>query len=83
MTHLSVGDVVKFILSVHSAVLQCVKSEGAEGGEDGSHEDQGEEDEEEEEEMESSEKDSDKGCPIMAGFDTEFFVWGGGGNVFF
>ena len=30
VAHLSVGDVVKFILSIHAAIVQCVKSEGVE-----------------------------------------------------
>ena len=57
--HLSVGDVVKFILSIHAAIVQCVKSEGGEGEgvSQGKHEGGGERDEQEEEDMESSESD--------------------------
>ena len=59
MTHLSAGDVVKFILSIHTAVMQCVRGEGVEG--EGGRQESGGGEEEQEEDMESSEGDSDKG----------------------
>ena len=69
VTHLSVSDVVKFILSIHAAVVQCVKSEGGDGVEGegvrrrgrGKHgEGGGEKEDQEEEDMESSESDKSK-----------------------
>ena len=64
MTHLSAGDVVKFILSVHTAVMQCVRGEGVEKeGERGREvrREAGGGERDQEEDMESSEGDSDKG----------------------
>ena len=55
VTHLSVGDIVKFILSIHVAVVQCVKSEG-EGVSQGRCEG-GAAKGKQEEDMESSESD--------------------------
>ena len=60
VTHLSVSDVVKFILSIHVAIVQCVKSEGGEG--EGVSQRRrvgggGKGKQEEEENMESSESD--------------------------
>ena len=65
VAHLSIGDVVKFILSIHTAIVQCVKSEGVESegvksegrGRRGRGGGGKEEREEEEEDMESSEND--------------------------
>ena len=60
VTHLSVGDVVKFILSIQAAVVQCVRSEGVEGEGEGvrqvSRGRRGDGDKKEED-MESSESD--------------------------
>ena len=62
VAHLSVGDVVKFILSIHAAVVQCVKSEGGVEGEGvsqgrGKRGEGGEKEERDEEGMDSSESD--------------------------
>ena len=62
VAHLSVTDVAKFILSIHTAVLQCVSGDGVEGeGREAREQGDGER-EEEEEDMESSEASSDKGA---------------------
>ena len=65
MTHLSAGDVAKFILSIHAAVMQCVKSEGVEG-EDGKKGSRDGGDREDEEEMDSNEGEgeSDEGWSV-------------------
>ena len=59
VTHLSVSDVIKFILSIHVAVVQCVKSEGGEGKgvSQGRCEGGGAKGEQEEEDIESVESD--------------------------
>jgi hypothetical protein len=66
VAHLSVGDVVKFILSIHAAIVQCVKREGVKSesveregvrGKRGGRGGGGKKEQEEEEDMESSESD--------------------------
>ena len=61
VSHLSAGDIVKFIMSIHTAVLQCVNGDSVSGdgveGECGRQVEGGEEDEE----MDSSESSSGKG----------------------
>ena len=60
VTHLSAGDIVKFITSIHTAILQCVNGDGVRG--DGEEDEGGRQVEGgEEEEMESSDSSSDKG----------------------
>ena len=65
VAHLSVTDVAKFILSIHTAVLQCVSGDGVEGEGRGAREQGDGEREEEEEDMESSEASSDKGAQYV------------------